>query len=249
MTPISVVIITYNEEKNIARCLLSIKEIADEIVIVDSFSSDNTVDIAKSFGAKIILHEFEGHIQQKNFAITQSKYSHILSLDADEMPDDELLVEIKRVKSNWDADGYSFNRLNNYCGKWIRHGAWYPDIKLRLWDSSKGSWNGLNPHDRFVMKPDSEIKHLKGNLLHYSYSTIQQHREKIEYFSTIAADAYFKNGKRSSNYKIVISPVFRFIRDYFIKLGIFDGVYGLIIAYYTALEVRSKYKKLKLKQI
>ena len=140
MPDISAVIITYNEEKNLERCIESVRDIADEIVIVDSFSTDRTKEICKKYELHFIEHKFEGHIQQKNWAITQAKYPHILSLDADEVLSDRLKESIREVKENWTHDGYYFNRLTNYCGKWIRHCGWYPDRKLRLWDSRKGRW-------------------------------------------------------------------------------------------------------------
>jgi glycosyltransferase involved in cell wall biosynthesis len=241
---LSVVIITYNEERNIERCVNTIETIADEILIVDSFSNDKTIDILRNKNCKIIQHKFEGHIEQKNFAITQAKYPHILSVDADEFPDEKFLSQIKSIKMNWIYDGYTINRLNNYCGKWIRHGAWYPDKKLRLWDSRKGFWSGINPHDRFEMKEGSTTYHLKGNLLHYSYQSTKEHFKKADYFSTIAAQAYFKNGKKSSFLKTIVNPVFRFIRDYFLKLGFIDGKHGFYIALIIAKEVSLKYKKL-----
>lgn len=142
MPKISVVIITYNEERNIGKCLESIKEIADEVVVVDSYSTDRTEEIVKSMGGKFIQHPFEGHIEQKNWAITQAKYPHILSLDADEIPSDRLTESILNIKENWSHDAYYFNRLTNYCGKWIKHTSWYPARKLRLWDSRKGEWGG-----------------------------------------------------------------------------------------------------------
>jgi glycosyltransferase involved in cell wall biosynthesis len=242
---LSVVIITYNEQRNIARCLNSIQSIADEIVVVDSFSTDNTVEIVKRMGAKVTQHKFEGHIEQKNHAITQAHFPHILSLDADELADEKFLNQIKFIKQNWLHDGYTVNRLNNYCGQWIRHGAWYPDIKLRLWDSRKGKWTGMNPHDRYEMEPGSSIVHLPGDILHYSYQTVEEHLKKADYFSDIAANAYYLRNKKSSILKITLSPVFRFCRDYFFKLGFLDGKAGLTISKMIAYEVYLKYKKLK----
>jgi hypothetical protein len=138
------------------------------------------------------------------------------------------------------------NRLNNYCGQWIKYGAWYPDIKLRLWDSRKGKWAGINPHDKFEMIPTAKIIHLSGNLLHYSYQSIDEHKHKSQYFSTIAAKAYFNAGKKSSLAKITFSPIIRFTRDYFFKLGFLDGKLGFTIAKTIAREVFLKYKKLHL---
>jgi glycosyltransferase involved in cell wall biosynthesis len=242
---LSVVIITFNEQRNIARCIDSILPVADDIVVVDSFSTDETVRIAEKKGARIVQHPFEGHIEQKNFAITQARFPHILSLDADESPDAVFLSQIQSIKNNWIYDGYSVNRLNNYCGQWIRHGAWYPDIKLRLWDSRKGKWAGTNPHDKFEMQADSRILHVPGNLLHYSYQTTDEHRKKADYFSGIAARAYNMNGKKSSVLKVAFSPVFRFLRDYIIKLGFLDGKAGFDIARIIAYEVYLKYSKLR----
>lgn len=245
MPKLSVVIITYNEEKNIGQCLDSIQSIADDIVIVDSFSTDKTKEIAEKKGARFIAHAFEGHIQQKNWAITQAKYPHILSLDADEMPDVKLISEIQRIKEDWKFDGYYFNRLNNYCGKWIKHSGWYPDKKLRLWDSRKGEWAGINPHDTFILKEDSSSKYLKGNLLHYSFRTVSEHILQINKFTEIGSKADFERGKRSSFFKIYFLPKWRFIRDYIFKLGFCDGYYGYIISKLSAYTTFQKYVKIR----
>ena len=241
---LSVVIITFNEEKNIARCLDSVKEAADEVVVVDSFSTDNTEKICKEKGVRFIQHKFEGHIEQKNWAITQVKFPHVLSLDADEAVSNELKQSIIEVKNNWKHDGYSMNRLTNYCGQWIRHTSWYPDNKLRLWDSRKGKWGGINPHDKYEMNSGTTIAHLKGDILHYSYYIIKEHFNKIEYFSTIAAKAMFEKNIRASLVKRFISPLAVFIGDYFLKLGFLEGYYGYVISKSSAIATFRKYKKL-----
>lgn len=244
MEKLSVVVITFNEEANIERCLNSVKNIADDIVVVDSYSNDNTKEIAEKLGARVILQKFLGHIEQKNFAITQAKYPFILSLDADEAIDEKLEKNILAIKLKPKSDAYAINRYNNYVGKWINHGAWKSDVKLRLWDSRKGKWGGLNPHDIFEMKEDATIERIGGNILHWSYKSVEEHQNKIEYFSDIAAKAYKTKGKKSSWFKIIFSPCFRFVRDYILKLGFLDGQYGFIIAKLTAYEVYLKYKKL-----
>jgi glycosyltransferase involved in cell wall biosynthesis len=241
---LSVVIITFNEEKNIRRCLESVKDFADEIVVVDSFSKDKTKEICDEYQVKFISHAFEGHIEQKNWAITQTSFPYILSLDADECPDEKLIKNIFSVKNNWEADGYSFNRCTNYCGKWIRHGAWYPDVKLRLWDSRIGRWTGENPHDRYELSSGAKIKHLEGDLLHYSYYSVEEHILQGNKFSTIAAQAAFQKGKQSSFIGLIINPLWRFFRDYFFKLGFLDGWSGFIIAINTAHNTFLKYVKL-----
>ncbi len=245
MEKLSAVIITYNEEKNIERCILSLEGIADEIVVLDSFSTDRTREICEKYKVKFFTHHFDDYIEQKNRAITHAAYPHILSLDADEALSDILRTSILQVKNNWDADGYTMNRLTNYCGKWIRHCGWYPDRKLRLFVARKGRWTGLNPHDVFVMKGNSVIKHLKGDLLHYSYYTIDEHYRQAERFSTLSAKAKFQNGKNAPLIKVWLSPVVRFIKCYFLQLGFLDGSAGWRICTISAKESYQKYRKLK----
>lgn len=241
---ISVVIITLNEEKNIGRCLESVKGIADEIVVVDSFSTDKTEEICIAYGAKFIRHKFEGHIEQKNYAASQARYEHVLALDADEALSEELKQSIIKVKNDWQGDGYKMNRLANYCGKWIRHSGWYPDTKLRLVNRTKGSWGGNNPHDRFFLEKGAKIIQLKGDLLHYTYYTIEEHYIQINKFSTISANALYQKGIRSSYLKVWLKPIGKFIRNYIIKAGFLDGYYGFIICRITAFETYLKYLKL-----
>ncbi|CAN5854306.1 glycosyltransferase family 2 protein [soil metagenome] len=241
---LSVVIITFNEERNIARCLDAVHEIADDVVVIDSFSTDKTESICREKGARFIQHKFEGHIEQKNYAITQAKFPYVLSLDADEAPDEKLIASIKKVKMDWKADGYEMSRLTNYCGKWIKHCGWYPDVKLRLWDSRKGKWGGINPHDKYEMNADARIAHIEGDILHYSFYTIDQHYNQVEYFTTISAKAMFAQGKRSSAIKLIIKPFAKFLKDYIFKLGILDGYYGFVISRISAFATYQKYKKL-----
>ena len=243
MVKLSVVIITFNEEKNIERCIASIKEVADEIVIVDSFSTDSTKAICEKHGVNFIEHKFDGHIEQKNWAITQASYPHILSLDADEAPDEKLLEEIKRVKNDWKYDGYQMSRLTNYCGSWIKHGNWYPDIKLRLWDSRKGKWGGANPHDEFLMEDGSTTKKLKGDLLHYSFYNFEQHLKQIHKFTDISSKAAFNRGKKVSFINLILNPVAKFIGGYIVKAGFLDGGPGFRIAWYSAYATYLKYSK------
>ncbi|MCK4407890.1 MAG: glycosyltransferase family 2 protein [Bacteroidales bacterium] len=244
MPQLSVVIITLNEEKNIGRCIDSIKDIADEIVVVDSFSTDKTRQICESENVRFILHEFEGYIEQKIYASSQAKFPYILSLDADEALSEELKKSIIKVKENWNFDGYTMNRLTNYCGKWIKHCGWYPDKKLRLFDSRLGKWKGVNPHDEFVLKTGAKTTHLKGDILHYSYYSLEEHLKQIEKFTDISSKELFKNGKKFSSFKLIFNPVFKFIRDYFFNLGFLDGRLGYIICKYSAKATYLKYYKL-----
>lgn len=234
MVKISVVIITFNEEKNILRCLSAVKAVADDIVVVDSFSTDRTRELCETNGARVVEHAFEGHIEQKNWAITQAHYPRVLSLDADEVLSETLQHSILEVKKDWPCDGYYFNRLTNYCGKWIRHCGWYPDKKLRLWDSRKGSWKGQNPHDRYEMVPGATTKYLQGDLLHYSFPSFELHLKQIDRFSGISAREKFKKGKKIPLAWTIIRTCVVFIKKYVLKLGILDGYYGYIISRMSA---------------
>lgn len=245
MVSLSVVIISFNEERNIARCLKSVKGIADDIVVLDSFSTDRTEEICRSYGARFFQHGFKGHIEQKNLAITYALYPHILSLDADEALDDTLRKSIEAVKNNWTATGYSMNRLTNYCGKWIYHCGWYPDRKLRLWDSRKGKWGGVNPHDKFELQAGEPTSWLKGNILHYSYYTLEDHYRQVHYFTDILAKSQFESGKRTNLVVLYLSPVVKFMRDYLLKLGILDGKAGFTISRISAYATFLKYQKIR----
>lgn len=246
MTQISAVIITFNEERNIARCLESLQGVADDIVVVDSFSTDKTEEICASLGVRFVSHAFAGHIEQKNWAITQAKFPHVLSLDADEALDETLKKEILRVKQNWTVNGYSMNRLTNYCGKWVHHCGWYPDTKLRLWDSRLGAWGGDNPHDKYELFDGNEkTEKLKGDILHYSYYTRSDHYKQVEYFTTILAKAQYQRGKKAPLLTLFFSPLVKFLKDYFIHLGFLDGKTGFVICRISAYATYCKYKKLR----
>jgi len=241
MNKLSVVIITLNEEENIARCIDSVKGIADEVLVVDSFSADKTAYIAKSKGARVIEHAFEGHIQQKNWAKEQASFDCVLSLDADECLSDELRRSIIEVKGKWVADGYTVNRLNFYCGQPIRTCGWYPDKKLRLWDRTKGAWAGINPHDKFALMPGANISHLEGDILHYTYPTQQAFVAQKEKFATISAQHLKSRNILYLLTKMIFSPPFKFVRIYFFELGFTEGYTGWIICYYQSWEVFQKY--------
>jgi glycosyltransferase involved in cell wall biosynthesis len=243
---ISAVIITFNEEKNIGRCLDSVAGIADEILVVDSYSTDRTKTICCGRNVTFLQHAFEGHIEQKNYAVSRAAYDHILSLDADEVLSQRLRQSILAAKQNWRYDGCSFNRLTNYCGRWIRHSGWYPDVKLRLWDRNRGRWGGVNPHDRVVMDERSCIVHIAGDLHHYSYYTIRDHIERINSFSDIAAAEAYKRGRKAYLITdIVLNPLLTFFKKYFFKSGILDGYQGFMIAIHTAYGKFLKYIKLR----
>lgn len=241
---ISAVIITYNEERNIERCLSSLSGIVDEIIVVDSFSTDNTAAICENFGVRCITNPFEGHIQQKNFAISCASFDWILSLDADEALSEDLRSSIMNIKNQSDFLGYEMNRLTNYCGKWVKYCGWYPDTKVRLVNRNFAKWTGVNPHDRLEMINKEATGFLKGDILHYSYYTRQDHLNQIEFFGNIAAKELFAKGIKSSWLKISYKVIAQFFKSYFLKLGILDGTTGFTISRLSAYATYVKYHKL-----
>ena len=243
---ISALVITFNEQNNIERCLNSLEGVADEIVVIDSYSTDRTAEICRDHGVGFIQHRFEGHIEQKNHALSHASNDCVLSIDADEALSATLRQSILSVKNNWADDGYCFNRLTNYCGRWIRHCGWYPDRKLRLWDRRKGRWGGVNPHDHVVMEKNCRVGHLRGDLLHYSYPSIKDHVSQINSFSGIAARAAFQGGRRSNILlDICLNPTLTFFKKYLLKMGFLDGYEGFVISVGTAYGKFLKYVKLR----
>ena len=243
---ISGVIITYNEARNIARCLESLQEVCDEILVLDSFSTDLTAQICQSFGVRFEQNTFEGHIQQKNEALQRASHLWVLSLDADEALSPELRATILALKKESPhKGGFTFNRLTNYCGKWIHHSGWYPDTKLRLVTKAEAQWGGINPHDQLQTSSELPIQHLNGDLLHYSYYTKADHFKQITYFSEIASKELYERRVRSSLPKIVMKVLAQFIKTYFVKLGFLDGVAGWHIAIRSAYATQQKYQLLR----
>jgi len=243
MNKISVVIITYNEEKNIERCLKSVQKVADEILVVDSFSVDQTEEICKRFNTRFIQHSFEGYVAQKNWAMKEAKYDYVLSLDADEELTDKLVQSILKIKENWTHDGYSFKRLNNYCGHWMRFGSNYNDIKLRLWDRRKGQWSGRKVHEKIRLMDNYTTAILKGYLRHYSYNSIQQHFDRSKKYAELSALEFIDSKKKIYFLYLAFNPFYKFIRDYFFRLGFLDGYYGLVVCWINSYFTYYKYVK------
>jgi glycosyltransferase involved in cell wall biosynthesis len=245
MNRLSVVVITYNEEKNIGRCLKSVLPIADEIIVLDAWSTDNTISIAKSYGARVFQDAFTGYIQQKNKALAFADNDYVLSLDADEAIDTRLREAILARKAGFSAPAYSMNRCTNYCGKFIRRGTWYPDAKVRLFDKRLARWAGTNPHDKIELRlPDQKIEHLPGDILHHSFPSIEEHIYKSNKYSSIAARAMWLRGKKSNWFKMLINPFWAFFHCYFIRLGLLEGFSGFAIAVISAHSTFLKYAKL-----
>ncbi len=246
MSLLSAVVITLNEEKKISRCLESLQGVADEIVVVDSLSTDKTKEICLGFGVKFVEQKFLGYTEQKNFAVRQSSHNYVLCIDADEVLSDSLRQSILAIKPNLTEDAYSFNRLTNYAGFWVKHCGWYPDRSIRIFHREKAYWGGENPHDKVLLRSSgSKVHHISGDLFHYSYDSVTDHVAQTNRFTTIAARAAYQNGTRSNILKIVGHPLFCFIKCYFFRLGFLDGKYGLVISSINTMSVLLKYTKIR----
>ena len=248
MKKISATIITLNEEDKIRQCLESLRDVADEIVVVDSLSTDNTKLICEEFGVKFVEQKWLGYSEQKNLANDIASHDWILSIDADEVLSDELKKSILKIKdTDFDTDNdvvFSFNRLNNYCGKWIHHSGFYPDKKIRIWNRKIGKWEGI-VHE--VIKFSTKVKevHLKGDLLHYSYAKPEDFEKQVFKFAELRAQHYFDKGKKCASLLKIISPIYFFIQHYFFRLGFLDGKEGFVMCKVAAKATRHKYETLE----
>jgi glycosyltransferase involved in cell wall biosynthesis len=236
---ISAVIITLNEEKNIQGCIDSVKDVVDEIIIVDSFSTDKTEEICRNSGVIFFQNGWEGYGQQKNWGNSHASYDYILSLDADERLSDGLKNTICDIKKNWQYDIYSFNRLWYFHGQKLKY-SFYPDRQLRLFDRRKTQWNDKMIHESIITGKGITVKHIHRDIIHFSYKNSHEQTETLNYYSTLSAMYYIKLGKKSNFFKLIFSPPFSFIKNYFVKLGFLDGFAGLAIclnfAHYTYLK-------------
>ncbi len=241
---ISATVLTLNEAHNIRDCVESLRPVADEILVVDSFSTDGTEAICRELGVRFLQHAFEGFIEQRRYAAEMAAHDIILAVEADERVTPELAHAILEAKGNWSANGYTFNRLNNYGGKWLRY-AWYPDRKLRLWDRRRGEVKGANPHDQIVV--EGEPRQLRGDLLHYAYAHIGEHAAQAAKFSRTAALSKLKaRPEKWAGFwpKVVLNPCFTFIKLYVLKRGFLDGKHGLIYCALAAYINFLKYAQL-----
>jgi len=237
--PLSVVLISMNEAENLPRTLDALKDIAGEIIVVDSHSTDDTVKIAESYGAKVFVENWKGHVAQKNSALEKCSLEWILSLDCDEVLTSELREDIKDKVLNGDKDGYVLNRRTFYAGKMLKY-SWQPDLKLRLVRKDKNAkWGGYDPHDS--LKMEGTTGKLKGDVIHYSYKNIFDHYQRLVKYAKTAAESYDKNGKKFSMFKFLANPLFAFIKKYFFKLGFLDGFHGIVVAMSSFIYVFLKY--------
>lgn len=238
---ISAVIITHNEERNIARCLQSLRDVADEIVIVDSFSTDDTEKICTNHMVRFEKRTWIGYAEQKNYANSLAIHPYILSIDADEALSNPLRTSILNQKDKLKG-AYSFNRKTNYCGKWIKHGGWYPDRKIRLFPKAGAVWTGGFVHEQLQLNESLTVSHLDGNLLHYSYYTIEEHKQRTEKYAMLGAKYLLDSGKKISALRKYSSAFARFFSMYILQLGFLDGKAGFQISRITAKGSYLKYK-------
>lgn len=241
---LSVVIMTFNEAANIGRCITALGDLADDLLVVDSFSTDDTVAIAQSLGARTILHPFEGYTHQRIFCIENANYDLVLTLDADEWLSEEAVAEIREIKKERRFDCYQINRLNSIGGQWMRHGGWHPDWKLRLFDRHKAVCIGAQPHDRMEPVKGATVAKLRGKLYHASDKNISVRVVTIDRHSTTAAKHLFQTGKRTNLFRLLLKPVFRFLSEYVFQLGFLDGFYGFVVAKTSAQYVFLREAKL-----
>ncbi len=244
---VSACIVAFNEEDRLGACLASLTW-CDEILVVDSHSTDGTRDLAKSFGASIIERDWPGHVEQKEFAIRAAQHDWVLCLDADERLSPQLQEEILTLRNAGFPGhaGWAMPRLSTYLGNPMHYGGWYPDRKIRLFDRRRGRWGGTNPHDHVILDEPEGL--LCGDLLHDPYRSFAEHLRVIESFSSIGAESLLAKGKRATISDLVFRPAARFIKFYFLKSGWREGWRGLLLAYLSAYGCRLKYAKVMVSQ-
>ncbi len=242
---LSIVIITKNEQNNIGRTLSSIKKLSDDIIIVDSGSTDETLTICKEFNCRIIETEWKGYGETKNLGNQAAKYDWILSIDADESVSEQLSSFLLSLSPDNNNLVYLIRIKNFFCQKLIRFGSWGNDNHLRFFNRKNTKWNNAAVHESLLFEETPEIKKAEGYLLHYTYNTITEYLDKVDYYSKLNAEKYYRKGKKATLVKLHISPGFTFVKDYFFKGGILDGKYGLLIARISARGTKLKYQYLK----
>ncbi|BCK88805.1 hypothetical protein MIZ01_2611 [Sideroxyarcus emersonii] len=242
MPTLSVIIITKNEAANIRDCLQSVAW-ADELIVVDSASSDDTADIARAMGALVYAHaDWPGFGPQKNRALGYASQDWVFSIDADERVTPELRAELEQAMRTGNADGYYCPRLSQFCGKFVHHSGWYPDYVLRLFKRGTGRFSDSLVHESVLLTGGTSK--LKNPLLHYSYLTVNDVERKIEHYSSAAAKQMFQSGKRAGWLRAILSAWWAFVRTYIVRLGVLDGSAGWNIARMNARTTYLKYRKL-----
>lgn len=244
MDKISAVVITHNAATTIGNCIDALKKVSDEIIVIDSFSTDETADICKEKNINFFQQNWLGFGAQKNFGINKASYNYILSIDADEIISDELATSVNKEKNRGLSGLYSLLFLHHYYFDFAKHGASGPDTKTRLFDKTNVRWNEREVHEALIIPEGEKIKQLRGYLLHYSYASISHQINKINYYTSLGAKQLFKKGKKYFFLKMIFSPPINFFINYFIRLGFLDGIHGFVLASFSAHESFVKYAKL-----
>lgn len=245
MTPLSAVIITVNQEKKILKTIEALKLLTDDIVVVDSGSTDLTRKVARAAGANVLEHAWEGYSAQKNFGNAWAKHDWILSVDDDEVISPELVESIRKAFTTApDADAFDLPFRTVFSGKLIRFGGWNPESHVRIFNKKQIQWNTDAVHEGLTLKPEHRIQKLSGYVYHYTVDTPEQFAAKTDRYSTLFAEKGAKLGKKANFVKLFLSPIFRFLVEYVFKLGFLDGYYGWFIAKENARYTYLKYKKL-----
>ena len=242
MPKISACIISFNEEKKIEDCLKSLQPVVDEIIVVDSNSTDKTVEIASRYTDNIFLHEFLGHIEQKNLAVSKAGFEWVLALDCDERLSPDLQRAILAIKNNLDEYyAWRVSRKTFYVYRWLNH-VWYPDKKIRLFNKQHAKWGGVNPHDKVVVDTD-KVGDLSGDVLHLSFDSISAHIQTLDKFTEIGAREIMKKGKKVTSLTPLLHANWIFFRMYILKRGFLDGFAGLVASVLSYVHVFVKYSK------
>jgi len=243
---LSVILITKNESANIRACLESLAW-ADEIIVVDSGSTDDTAELARQFGARVYVHDWPGFGAQKNRALGYATCDWVFSIDADERVTPELRAELQQAMREAEADGYYCPRLSQFCGRFIRHSGWYPDYDVRVFRRELATWGGADPHERILIS--GKARRLKHPLQHFSYRDIADHLERINHFTNVSSGELEAQGRRWSAMDNVCRPPFRFFRSYVWKRGFLEGFPGFFVAATAAIYVFLKYAKLREREL
>jgi glycosyltransferase involved in cell wall biosynthesis len=240
---VTATVITFNEATHIEACLASVAW-ADEVIVVDSGSTDGTADLARAKGARVLVKDWPGYSNQKNFAAEQAANDWILSVDADERVTPELAAEIKQTLTTEPVpSGFRIPRVTWHLGRWIRTTDWYPDPQLRLYDRRRARWKAKSVHESVAA--DGPVGRLTNDLQHYAYRDISHHHLTMDRYTTLSAKEMAEAGRRASVFDLVLHPVAAFLRNYILRRGILDGVPGLIISSMNAYYVFLKFAKLR----
>lgn len=244
---ISATVITRNEADRLAPCLASLA-FCDEIVVVDSLSDDDTAALARQLGARVIERPFRGYRDQKQFAVEQASHDWVLCLDADERIDAHLRAQIEQARDRGfdDAAGYAMARCTEYFGRMIRHGNWYPDRKLRLFDRRRGRWGGREVHER--VEVDGPVRRLEGDIEHHAYRDLADQQRRLSRYARMMAEQMHAEGRRAGIRHLLVNPLWRFLRGYVLRAGFLDGWRGFAIAALDAHYVFDKFLRLWLLQ-